>query len=57
MKHTTYTFTKNGKRYFANGKNRFEAQDTIELTFGISLSGATYEELYKLQVVRTGKIR
>ena len=57
MKKTTYTFRKDGKAYSANAKNRFEAQEKIELDFGISLSGATFEEIYKLRVVRTGKVR
>ena len=57
MKNTTYTFRKDGKAYSANAKNRFEAQDQIELAFGISLTGATFEEIYKLRVVRTGKVR
>ena len=67
--HTTYTFKKNGKAYSAKANNRFEAQDQIELAFGISLKdqielafgislkGATFEEVYKLRVVRTGKVR
>ena len=57
MKNTTYTFRKDGKAYSANAKNRFEAQDQIELVFGISLSGATFEEIYKLRVTRTGTVR
>ena len=57
MKNTTYTFRKDGKAYSANAKNRFEAQDQIELVFGISLSGAAFEEIYKLRVVRTGTVR
>ena len=57
MKNTTYTFRKDGKAYSANGKNRVEAQDQIELQFGISLSGATFEEIYKLRVTRTGTVR
>ena len=57
MKNTTYTFRKDGKAYNANAKNRFEAQDQIELAFGISLSGATFEEIYKLRVTRTGTVR
>ena len=57
MKNTTYTFRKDGKAYSANAKNRFEAQDQIELAFGISLSGATFEEIYKLRVTRTGAVR
>lgn len=31
--------------------------ENIELQWGISLKGATFEELYKLRVVRTGKVR
>ena len=55
--HTIYTFKKNGKAYSAKADNRFEAQDQIELAFGISLKGATFEEVYKLRVVRTGKVK
>ena len=55
MKNTTYTFKKNGKTYSAKAKNRFEAQDKIELAFGINLEGATFEEVYKLRVVRCGR--
>ena len=55
--HTAYTFKKNGKAYSAKANNRFEAKDQIEPTFGISLSGATFEEVYKKRVVRTGKVR
>ena len=57
MKKTTYTFKKNGKAYSADGNNRFDAQLKIELAFGIDLSGAIFEEVYKLRVVRTGKVR
>ena len=57
MKHTTYTFKKNGKKYSAAGNNRFDAQESIELAFGIDLTGATFEEVYKLRVVRTGTVR
>lgn len=53
---TTYTFTKDGKRYSANGKNRFEAQESIELAWGISLKDAKYEEINKLRTVRTGRV-
>ena len=55
MKRTTYTFKKDGKTYSTTANNRLEARDNIEIRFGISLSGATYEEVYKLRVVRTGK--
>jgi len=55
--HTTYIFKKNGKVYNTKANNRFEAQDQIELMFGISLKGAAFEEVYKLRVVRTGKVR
>ncbi len=57
MKNTTYTFRKNGKAYSAAANNRFEAQEKIELAFGIDLSGASFEEIYKLRVTRTGKVR
>ena len=42
--HTTYTFKKNGKAYSAKANNRFEAQEQIELAFGISLKGATLQK-------------
>ena len=55
---TTYTFiTKDGKRYSAGGSNRFDAQDSIEAAFHIKLTGATFQEIYKLRVVRTGTVR
>lgn len=56
MKNTTWRFTKSGKTYSANGDNRFDAQLTIEIRFGISLTGATFEEIYKTKTVRTGKV-
>ena len=55
--HTHYTFRKNGKAYSVKANNRIEAQDQIELAFRISLKGATFEEVYKLRVVRTGKVK
>ena len=58
MKNTTYTFTtKDGKRYSHGGNNRFEAQQAIELAFRIDLTGAPFEEVYKLRVVRPGTVR
>ena len=54
---TTYTFKKNGKSYSAKGSNRFDAQLSIELAYHIDLTGATFEEVYKLRVVRTGTVR
>jgi len=54
---TTYTFTKNGKKYSARGSNRFDAQVSIEAAYGISLEGAKFEEIYKLRTVRTGIVR
>ncbi len=55
---TTYTFTtKDGRTYAAGGKNRFEAQDSIELQWGVSLKGATFTETYKLRTVRTGTVK
>ena len=58
MKNTTYAFiTKDGKKYSHGGNNRFEAQDAIELAFRVNLTGATFQEVYKLRVVRTGTVR
>ena len=54
---TTWRFTtKEGKSYTANGKNRFDAQNKIELAWRISLEGATFEEIYKLKTLRTGTV-
>lgn len=55
--HNTYTFTKDGKKYSSKANNRFDAQLNIEITYGISLEGATFEEIYKLRTVRTGIVR
>lgn len=54
---TIYRFTKNGRTYSAKGNNRIEAQFNAELANHIDLTGATYEEIYKLRVVRTGICR
>lgn len=53
---TTYRFTINNTTYTAKGNNRFEAQNAIELK-GINLTGATFEEVWKLKVVRTGVVK
>ena len=54
---TTYTFTtSDGKSYSASGKNRFEAQQRIELACGINLDGARFAEIYKLRTIRTGRV-
>lgn len=53
---TTYRFTKNGKTYTAGGANRFEAQLHIEIAHGIDLTGATFEEIWKLKTIRTGRV-
>lgn len=60
MKNTNmrYNFiTKDGKKYSSIANNRLEAQWNIEIAFGIDLTGATYEEVYKLRVERTGIVR
>lgn len=54
---TTYRFTINNKVYTAGGNNRFEAQDKIELANHVELTGATFEEIWKLRVVRTGIVK
>jgi hypothetical protein len=54
----TYRFAKNGKTYTtAQGKNRFEAQLNLELQFQTSLQGATFEEIWKGRVERTGIVK
>ena len=57
MKNTHYTFTKDGKTYSAAGKNRFDAQLKIELAWGISLEGATWTEIYKLNTIASGIVK
>ena len=37
--------------------NRFEAQLKAELRWQVDLKGATFEEIYKLKVVRTGIVK
>ena len=54
---TIYEFEKNGKKYTAAGKNRFEAQADIEIANGIDLNGASFTEIYKLTVVRKGIVK
>lgn len=51
---TFYRFTKNGHTYSVKGDNRVDAQDIAEMMFHVDLHGATFEEVYKLHVVRTG---
>ena len=54
----TYRFTKNGKTYTTRqGQNRFEAQLNLELQFQTSLKGATFEEIWKGKVERTGIVK
>ena len=57
MKNMMYRFTKDGHTYSAKGDNRFDAQASVELMFSIKLSGATFEELYKLHVVKAGVVK
>ena len=55
---THYEFTtKEGRTYRAEGLNRFDAQQKIELAWGISLTGATWTEIYKLREVRSGIVK
>ena len=54
---THYTFTTaDGTCYTAKGNNRIDAQWNIELSWGISLKGAKWEEVYKLRTIRTGTV-
>ena len=57
MTNILYTLTKNGHKYSSYGNNPIDARDNIEIRFGIDLTGATYEEIYKLRVVRRGTVR
>lgn len=53
-----YRFRKDGKTYTTmQGKNRFEAQLNLELQFQTSLKGATFEEIWKGKVDRTGIVK
>jgi hypothetical protein len=54
---TFYRFHLNGITYNVTGANRFEAQGNAERANGIDLTGAQYEEIYKLRTVRTGIIK
>lgn len=58
MTNIYYTFTtKDGQKYSAMGSNRFSAQLSIEAAFGVSLKGATFEEIFKLRTIRTGTVK
>ena len=57
MANMIYRFKKNGHTYSVKGTNRFDAQTTAELLFGIKLSGARFEEVYKMQVIKTGIVK
>lgn len=54
---TFYRFYLNGITYNATGANRFDAQGNAERANGIDLTGARFEEVYKLRTVRTGIIK
>jgi hypothetical protein len=54
---TTYRFTKNGRTYTEGGNNVFSAKLAAELRWGVDLSGASFEEIWKLKVVRTGTVK
>lgn len=57
MTNMTYRFTKNGHTYSAKGINRFDAQLNAELMFGVDLTGAVFEEVYKLRTIRKGIVK
>lgn len=52
-----YRFTKNGKTYSANGENIFSAKVNAETRWGVDLTGAKFEEIWKNKVIRTGTAR
>ena len=54
---TFYRFHLNGITYNATGANRFDAQGNAERANGIDLTGARFEEIYKLRTVRTGIVK
>ena len=54
---TTYRFTKDGKTYAEAGTNRFDARLKAELRWGIDLTGAIFEEVYKLRTIRRGIVK
>lgn len=57
MENMIYRFIKNGHTYSVKGTNRFDAQTTAELLFGVKLQGARFEELYKMKVIKTGIVK
>ena len=58
MTKASYRFIKDGNTYTtAQGNNRFEAQLNLELQFQTDLKGATFEELWKGKVERTGIVK
>ena len=57
MGNTMYRFTKDRHTYTVGGENRFSAQLNAELRFGIDLSGAEFEEIYKLKTIRKGIVK
>ena len=58
MTKASYRFIKDGNTYTtAQGNNRFEAQLNLELQFQTDLTGASFEELWKGKVERTGIVK
>lgn len=57
MGNTMYRFFKDGHIYTVSGDNLLSAQFNAEFRFGVDLGGATYEVIYKLKTIRTGKIK
>lgn len=56
--HTHYEFTtKEGRTYRAEGQNRFDAQQKIELAWRIDLTGATWTQIYKLREGARGIVK
>lgn len=57
MSKMVYRFTKDGHRYSVKGDNRIDAQANAEIIFGVKLSRAMFEEIYKGKVIRQGIVR
>ena len=57
MSEMVYRFTKNNHRYSVRGNNRIDAQANAEITFGVKLNGAMYEEIYRGKVIKQGFVK
>lgn len=54
---TTYHFTKGSSTYSTRANNAVEAREKLELQFGIDMTGAKLEIMYKLRVIETRTVK